>query len=255
MRFYVWVVSALSLAMVAAPAMAIVNIEEMRLDETSPGWKLSSTLSLDGKRGNVREDQFSLNAATQFITQDLHVRNLLLASMASDRTDGVTYSEDYFAHLRHTRQLGNDLAWETFVQYQNEPVNNDYTRQLVGSNARFNVDRGIIDGHAGIGLMLEETSVEPAARPSRERHDWRLNLYLDSTYALNNNSDFAISFYVQPALDDIDNVRSIVNAGVTSRISRLFALTLDVSFNNESKPLLGQAHSEWTYAMGFNIRF
>lgn len=255
MRIRLAALSALSLALLAAPAKAIVNIEEMRLDETEPGWKLSSTLRLDGKRGNVREDQFSLNAATQFITQDLKVRNLLLASMASDRTEGVTYSEDYFAHLRHTRQLGNDVAWELFAQYQTEPVNNDYTRQLIGSNARFNIDRGIIHGHAGVGVMLEETSVEPEGEAFRERRDWRLNLYLDSTYPLNENSDFAVGFYVQPALDDLSNVRSIVNAGVTSRISRLFALTLDVSFSNESEPLVGQAHTEWTYAMGFNIRF
>ncbi|MGX5913841.1 DUF481 domain-containing protein [Aliidiomarina sp. Khilg15.8] len=262
MRFHFVALMTLVCTLASVPAMAIVNIEEMRLDESQPGWKLSSTLSLDGKRGNVREDQFALSVATQFITQDLKVRNLLLASMASDRTEGVTYSEDYFTHLRHTRQLRPNLAWELFAQYQHEPVNNDYRRQLVGSNARFNVDKGIIDGHAGIGLMFEETAVDgpsltpvPESETVIERRDWRLNLYLDSTHALNENSDFAIGFYVQPALDDIKNVRSVVNAGITSRISRLFALTLDVSYSNESKPLLGQAHSEWAYNMGFNIRF
>lgn len=240
---------------VMMPASAIVNIEELRMDETNPGWAVSSTLSFEGKRGNLQEDKFALSGGAQWIREDIQIRNLLLLTIATDRADDVTYSEEYFAHLRHTRQLTERVAWEIFGQYQYEPLNNEYERQLAGSNLRFRVERRWIDGYFGSGLMYEQRSVEPTSLTVAESSDWRFNFYLNSRYALSENAEFAMSYYVQPAVSDLGDVRAIVNAGITSRITRLFSLTLDVSYNHESEPLQGQSKNEWTYGMGVNLRF
>ncbi|RUO31497.1 hypothetical protein CWE12_00395 [Aliidiomarina sedimenti] len=245
----------IAVALFSAPALSIVNIEDMRMDESKPGWMLSSTLSLSGKRGNLEEDKLSLNGGTQWISDDLKVRNLLLFTVANDRAEGETYSEEYFAHLRHTRQVVNGIAWELFGQHQSEPLNQDYKRQLIGSNARFRIETALVDGYGGAGLMYEERSVEPPLAEQIERNDWRLNFYLNSSYPLSDNAELAVNFYVQPAIEDFSDVRSVVNAGITSRLNRVFSLTLDVSYSNESEPLVGQAHDEWTYAMGLNFRF
>lgn len=245
----------LSLAGLALPAKAIVNIEDLRMDETKPGWAVSSTLSFDGKRGNLKEDKFALSGGMQWIRDDIQIRNLVLLTIKTDRADDVTYSEEYFGHLRHTRQLTDITAWEVFGQYQHEPLNNEYTRQLAGSNLRFRVARRLIDGYFGAGMMFEQRSVEPTPQTLSERSEWRFNFYLSSRYELNDHAEFAMSYYIQPALSDVTDIRAIVNAGLTSRITRLFSLTLDLSYNHESEPLQGQANNEWTYGMGVNLRF
>ena len=239
----------------ALPAHAIVNIEDLRMDETQPGWASSSTLSFSGKRGNLHEDKLSLNGGIQWNREDLQVRNLILFTFNRSSAEGTTFSKDEFAHVRHTRQLTDISAVEFFAQHQEEPLNNGYRRQLVGSNARFRVTQPFIDGYFGAGLMYEERRVVPLADIEVAREDWRFNLYLNSRYELSDHADLALSFYVQPSVDDVSDIRSIVNLGVTSRITRWFALTLDVSYSNESEPLFGQRHDEWSYAMGINLRF
>lgn len=239
----------------ALPAQAIVNIEELRMDETSPGWSNSTTLSFSGKRGNVHEDKFSINGGLQWVSDDLQVRNLLLLTVNRDTAEGTTFSRDTFGHVRHTRQLTEISALELFVQHQAQPLNDDYRRQLGGANGRFRVDERFINGYFGAGVMYEQRRVIPNAVGAVERHDWRFNLYLNSRYELSDNAEFAVSFYVQPKVSDLSDIRSVINAGITSRVTRLFALTLDVSYANESEPLFGQAHNEWSYSMGINMRF
>lgn len=243
------------LALMAFPAQAIINIEELRMDETQPGWAASSTLSFSGKRGNIHEDKFSLNGGVQWNSDALHVRNLILFTVNRSQAEGTTFSEDYFGHLRHTRQVNEYLAWEVFTQYQEEPLNDSYRRRLVGSNARFRVEQPFIHGYFGAGLMYEDRRVIPVDLPAVERDDVRFNFYLNSRYELSENADLALSFYLQPVVDQLDDVRSIINLGITSRVTRLFSLTFDVSYSHESEPLIGQAHDEWSYGMGINLRF
>lgn len=240
---------------IALPAQAIVNIEELRMDETSPGWSNSTTFSFSGKRGNVHEDKFSINGGLQWVSDELQVRNLLLLTLNRDSAEGTTFSRDTFGHLRHTRQLTEVSALELFVQHQAKPLNDDYRRQLGGVNGRFLVDHRFIHGYFGAGVMYEQRRVVPVVVGEVERNDWRFNMYLNSRYELNDNAEFAISFYVQPKVSDPSDIRSVVNAGITSRITRMFALTLDISYANESEPLFGQAHDEWSYGMGINLRF
>lgn len=237
------------------PAQAIVNIEDMRMDETQPGWATSSTLTFSGKRGNLHEDKFSLNGGIQWNRDDLQVRNLILFTFNRSSAEGTTFSKDEFAHVRHTRQIAENTALELFAQHQEEPLNNSYRRQLVGSNARFRVEQPFIHGYFGAGIMYEERRVITLPESEVNREDWRFNFYLNSRYELSDNADLAVSFYVQPKADDLSDVRSIINLGITSRITRLFSLTLDVSYSNESEPLFGQRHDEWTYGMGVNLRF
>lgn len=243
------------LSLASLPAQAIINIEEMRMDETKPGWASSSTLTFSGKRGNIREDKLALNGGVQWNRDDLQVRNLLLFTLNRSSAEGTTFSRDSFVHVRHTRQLDETIAWELFAQHQDEPLNDDYRRQLAGTNARFRVDQRFIHGYFGAGVMYEERRVVPGANVEVSREDWRFNFYLNSRYQLSDNAELAASFYVQPKASDVSDIRSIVNVGITSRVTRLFSLTLDMSYSNESKPLFGQSHDEWTYSMGVNLRF
>ncbi|MCC5878716.1 MAG: DUF481 domain-containing protein [Idiomarina sp.] len=255
MTFRPILLAALGGILASFPAKAIINIEELRMDETQPGWASSSTLAFNGQRGNIHEDKFSLNGGVQWNREDLQVRNLILFTVNRSQAEGTTFSEDYFGHLRHTRQLNDMVAWEVFTQYQEEPLNDSYRRRLAGTNARFPVEQPFIHGYFGAGVMYEERRVIPAELAAVERDDVRFNFYLNSRYELSENAELALSFYLQPSVDDLADTRSIVNLGITSRVTRLFSLTLDLSYSNESEPLVGQAHDAWSYSMGVNLSF
>ena len=243
------------LCLVSTPAWAIVNIEELRLDESVAGWKLSSTLSVSGKRGSVEQDKFALKGATQWVSADLIHRTLMLLDASVDKRDDETYAENYFIHLRQTRQLDELWALEALVQFQDEPTNNQYRRQLAGANMRYRLTQARFDGYAGLGLFYEQRYVIDELVGKQQEQDWRLNVYLNYVFPLSEHADWALSLYAQPAINQPSDLRSVINSGFISKVTQHFSLTFDISFSNESKPLMGQAYSEWEYGMGVNFRF
>lgn len=240
---------------VSSSGWAIVNIENLRMDESKIGFSTSTTVSANGKRGNTKEDKYALNGGFQWVNHDRQRRNLLLFSAKQDQANGDTYSEAYFFHLRHTEQLTDDWAWESFVQHQSEPLNKKALRQLVGMNARVRLETLMLHGFGGIGIMYEDRSVQPAGSSVIELDAVRLNLYLTSKYALTENTNWAISLYAQPNVEEADDIRSIAATGITTRINSLFAFTFDVSYSHDSRPLAGQKQTDWTYSTGINLRF
>lgn len=241
--------------LISGQTLAIVNIENLRMDESKIGFSTSATVSANGKRGNTEEDKYALNGGIQWINQDQQRRDLLLFSAKQDQSNGDTYSESYFLHLRHTEQLTDNWAWETYVQHQSEPLNQQALRQLVGMNARVRLQSFPFNGFGGLGLMYEKRSIEPIGAAIIERDATRLNFYLNSKYALTENTQWAISLYAQPNIEEIDDVRSIASSGITTHINSLFAFTFDMSYSHDSRPLLGQKQTDWTYSTGINLRF
>ena len=233
---------------------AIVNIENLRMDETKPGFATSTTLSAEGKRGNTDEDILGLTGGMQWISNDRNRRELLLFEAKNSQSGGNTFSEAYFLHFRHTEQITQKWAWETFLQHQSEPLNNKSQRNLIGTNARYKLDRFPFYGFAGMGVMYEQRSVEPEGELSEDT-GYRFNFYLDSKYKLTENTQWKISLYAQPKVSDIEDMRSVASTGITTQINQTFAFTLDASYSHDSRPLTAQKNYDFNYKTGINIRF
>lgn len=233
---------------------AIVNIENLRMDETQAGWATSTTLGANGKRGNTEEDNASITGGIQHISDNLKQRDLLLYDASQSQSQGDIYSESYFAHYRHTEQLTEKWAWETFLQHESEPLNDNNLRNLVGMNARYQLNFFPFNGFGGVGLMYEERSIELLGEKIEDTGT-RFNLYLDSKYRLSDTTDWKISLYAQPKTDDLNNLRTVASTGFTTRINSVFAFTLDASYTHDSKPLTDQKSYDFSYKTGINIRF
>lgn len=239
---------------ISQSALAIVNIENLRMDETQAGWGTSTTLGANGKRGNTEEDNLSITGGIQHISDNLKRRDLLLYDAGQSQSKGETYSESYFAHYRHTEQLSHKWAWETFLQHESEPLSNDSLRNLVGMNARYRLNVFPFNGFGGIGLMYEERSIELLGEKIEDTGT-RFNFYLDSKYQLSDNTDWKISLYAQPKTDDFSNLRTVTSTGLTTRINSVFAFTLDAAYTHDSEPLTDQENYDFSYTTGINIRF
>lgn len=244
----------LSSLLISQSALAIVNIENLRMDESKMGFSTSSTLSLSGKRGNSDEDIYGLSGGLQYITNETSVRNLFLYELKNSQAAGTTYSESYFLHYRHTRQLTDLWAWESFIQHQSEPLSNKRERNVVGMNARYRLKVSPFNGNAGLGLMYEARSVKPNNQLEEDK-GVRFNLYLDSKYKISDNTDWKISLYAQPKVDAFDDLRSVASTGLTTRINQRFAFTFDLSYSHDAKPLTAQKSYDLKYETGINLRF
>ncbi|MBE0494541.1 MAG: DUF481 domain-containing protein [Thiomicrospira sp.] len=239
---------------ISQSAWAIVNIENLRMDETQSGWAASTTLGANGKRGNTDEDNFSITGGVQYISDNLKRRDLLLYDAGQSQSQGDTYSESYFVHYRHTEQLTHSWAWESFLQHESEPLSNDSKRNLIGMNARYRLDSFPFNGFGGAGIMYEERSIELLGEKVEDTGT-RFNFYLDSKYSLSETTDWKISLYAQPKTDDFDNLRTVVSTGLTTRINSVFAFTLDAAYTHDSEPLTEQKNYDFSYKTGINIRF
>lgn len=240
--------------MMSQSALAIVNIENLRMDETQAGWAASTTLGANGKRGNTDEDNISITGGIQHISDNLKRRDLFLYDAGRSQSQGDIYSESYFAHFRHTEQLTEKWAWETFLQHESEPLSNDKLRNLVGMNARYRLSFFPFNGFGGVGLMYEERSIE-LLDEKVEDTGTRFNFYLDSKYRLSDTTDWKISLYAQPKTDDLNNLRTVASTGLTTRINSVFAFTFDAAYTHDSEPLTEQKSYDFSYKTGINIRF
>ncbi|WP_044410958.1 DUF481 domain-containing protein [Thiomicrospira microaerophila] len=244
----------LSGLLISHSALAIVNIENLRMDESQAGFSTSTTLSVSGKRGNTDEDIYGLTGGMQYIGEDTAVRNLFLYDLKNSQSNGTPYSESYFVHYRHTRQLNTHWAWEKFIQHQSEPLSDKRERNLIGTNARYRLTTSPFNGHAGVGLMYEQRSVKPNNQLTEDK-GVRFNLYLDSKYKLSENTDWKISLYAQPKVDAIADLRSVASTGLTTRINQRFAFTFDLAYSHDAKPLTAQKSYDLNYKTGINLRF
>jgi hypothetical protein len=249
------ILAALTGLIFAPSAFAIVNIENLRMNEDQTGFSASSTISAKGKRGNTDEDEYALDGGIQWLSESRQRSDLLLFSSEQNRANQQTYSEEYFIHLRHTEALTEKWAWEIYAQHESEPLTDDRLRNLVGSNLRYRLDFFPFNGHGGVGLMQEQRSVEPTGQNKVERETTRFNFYLNSSHQLTETTDWKISLYAQPKTDNWDDVRAIAATGISVKINSTFALTLDLSYSHDSEPLLAQKEYDLSYKNGFNIKF
>ena len=249
------ILAALTGLIFAPSAFAIVNIENLRMDEQKVGWSTSTTLSVKGKRGNTDEDDYGLDGGIQWIDKEHQRGDLLLFSATQSQANQQTYSEAYFVHLRHTEHLTERWAWELFLQHESDPLTDDRLRNLAGTNLRYRLTAIPFNGHAGFGLLQEQRSVEPTGQDKVERETTRFNLYLNSSHQLTETTDWKISLYAQPKTDNWDDVRAIASTGISVKINSTFALTLDLSYSHDSEPLVAQKEYDLSYKSGFNIKF
>jgi hypothetical protein len=236
-------------------AFAIVNIENLRMDESQAGLSNSTTVNASGKRGNTDEDEYGIQGGIQYISNQLQRRDLLLYNLKYNQSNRQTYSESYFVHYRHTEQLTPVWAWESFIQHQSEPLNKDAERNVIGMNARYRLSEKHLNGHAGMGVLYEERAIEPDATNRISQELLRFNFYLDSKHPLSDNTNWKINLYAQPKLDDLRQIRSVVNTGITTRINELLSFTVDLGYTHDSHPLISQRRYDFSYKTGINIRF
>lgn len=233
-------------------AMAIVDIESLRLDESIQGFSGSMTASASGKSGNTESTNYDVATGVQWV--EASQVNLAILSGEYGETDKVETTKEYFAHLRHTNKIDASWAWEVFGQYESKPLNNDYVRTLLGLGGRYGYGHDRYQGTAGFGAMHENQTVEVNGQEASDSLV-RLNFYAKGNYDFNSKSKMGIGLYIQPEAEDFENTTSIANLAYTNEINDRLSTTFDFAFQHVSQPAEGLKKTDTQYKFGINYRF
>ncbi len=240
--------------LVPTTSFAIVNIETQRMDEEKPGWSSNFALTLDGKQGNTDKSALAIALGTQWV-QDKG-RTLLIGALNYGTSDGVKDDEEYFAHLRHTRQFAPGLDWELFTQKEYQPFTFNRKRTLYGGGLRIETNFSQFHGHSGLGIMHVDESATELDRSNHRTQADRLNLFSALKYPLSKTTQWMGVVYFQPQMNRFSDYQASLSTGINAEIIGPLQMTFDISYQYDVEPTASTlGHENLNYNFSMTIDF
>ena len=108
---------------------AIVNIEDLRR-EGEIGFFTNISASLDASRGNRDRDYYSLQL--RFDNNSENAESFLILQQSERKSNEITMDESTFMHGRYILVGEEQVNWEIFAQYSENPFRNYKKRSVFG---------------------------------------------------------------------------------------------------------------------------
>lgn len=231
----------------------IINVEDKRV-------KLGDSIAFKGF-GDLgvslyKNDRQLTTARAGMQLEYVNRRHFLLFLSAYNliHTEGVTnVLNDGFAHLRYNRDLSKRWVYEAFTQAQYNERTQILFRGLVGTGIRLKLKHGKKQRYyIGLAYLLESNQFRDN---TLRQLDHRLSSYLSYNIAIGEKSRFVHTTYLQPRLDNWENIR------VSSEASLLFHISKHLSFRStfntayDSDPRLPASVPDWIYTLTNGLRF
>ena len=221
----------------ATAARAQVNIESLRNDLRARPAIATIEGSFTGRSGNVQSIVLGGGASGAARVG----RSGFLGSMQGDYTSfsGETRVSKSFIHLRYSYALLDWLSPEVFAQQQQDKFQRLQVREIIGAGPRFILaDENELRIALGTAYMFEYERISvPAGAP-----DWptgtaqQSSTYLTSTWQPDARVRLMGTVYVQPRWVDFSDVRTLVEASLTTQIVGRLAVKVLFTLRHDSAP-------------------
>jgi putative salt-induced outer membrane protein YdiY len=228
---------ALLFTLLTQPALAIVSMEDIHLNP--PGEGLGGRLAFDLSTlgGNSNKQEYDVGGNLSY--KQGKSSSFLLVNRAYGESLQVPYTDKAFLHLREIYQATPRLAWEAFLQGEQDKFARLNLRQLAGAGARFTFRPGINSliylgtGAFGVTETLDDT---PGTTDGGTTNLVRANLYLVVKYALSDRIKLINSTYFQPALSDSADWRMLESLSLQVSLSKSLAWKLSLGYRHDNQP-------------------
>lgn len=221
------------------PAVAqIVNVQgQLAKPPETDGVSGQAELKLDWREGN--NPLFDLGGSGSVLVRHGRVLALALVRGGYGTSRGLTLSRRIFEHVRTRVTLDCRWRWEAFAQHEYDQFRRLAVRGLVGTGPALQlVNTASIGLLAGAAYMLEYERLDerPETMDAGRRDvSQRASFYLTGTQNAGAVS-FAETVYVQPRVDELDDVRVLAEASITSKLSKRIALSDAFTFAYDETP-------------------
>jgi hypothetical protein len=244
------------LAFGTTPLAAQVNVEALRRDPDRQGFSGVLAFDLALRAGNVDLVQLAINGRADHITR--RSASFLVGSGDLGLEGGSRFTNAGLLHLRHAHIARHWLAVEAFGQINyEEPRLLDF-RALVGSGVRVRAfDREQFRLSVGTGYMFEHERLD---LPSSATHPVRTSVHRWNSYASlwgapAANVVFGLVVYVQPQIDDVEDVRMLSDVAVSIRVTEAIAMESRVNSRFDSRPPDGIERGDLALKTGISVAF
>ncbi|TNF37071.1 MAG: DUF481 domain-containing protein [Gammaproteobacteria bacterium] len=241
----------------SSQAFAIVNIESMRSDDETPGFKLQASFNVNGKNGNSQKT--NLETGLLFRWNQQTSRQMLIMTYEYGETSDVKDTQNSFAHLRHIQDINSRLAWEVFTQMESDEFKRLSLRALLGAGVRINlVDQGAsYKSWLGLGAFRsrEELEEDPGITEDLTEYATRANIYHGFRYPLSETSRLFNTIYYQPVIGDAGDYRILEQFGISVDVTRDLSLKVSLDVKHDNEPPISVKQTDTSYNTGFEYRF
>jgi hypothetical protein len=184
-------------------------------------------LKLDWRQGNT--SVFDIGASGAVIVRHGRLLALALARGEYGESRDVTFTRKSFEHLRARYTIDCRWRWEVFVQHEYDAFRRLSVRGVAGTGPALQiVQRPSIAILAGAAYLfeLERLDTRPGTIDAGERSvAHRSSLYVTGIERIGEQVSVLETVYVQPRLDDFDDIRLLGELTLTSKLAKHVALT------------------------------
>lgn len=238
------------------PAGAQVNIEQYRVGTEKTGYSGRISAAVSTRSGNVDVTTLDLEHRSDLAGDG--IRTFLVARGEYGWQGGNRYSDEALAHLRHIRGTGGRVQPEAFIQADYNHKRLLTSRELAGAGVRIGImggERGTLWWGTAIMGEHEKYDLPAGALHPGEETVGRWSNYLTGRLALGGHADIALTGYIQPRLDAMDDLR-VLNESVLSVVA-VGELSVTVTFRlrYDSDPPDGVDEMDTTLKTGISLTF
>lgn len=214
--------------------------------------------SLSGKSGNSNRQTNSVAAQLSYRSG---AHQLFTSGSAEyGESNDVKDSDNRFIHQRYIHHRSQKLAFEGYIQYQEDAFKLLDSRTLLGAGVRFNLSPADDAYLFNFGLgayYTEEVYNLPATvtdEVSEEKYS-RGNSYLNFSKQLTNSTKFSNTLYWQPRLTDFSDSYAYNNLSIAVKISKKLALKVTLETQYDSDPVGELEHVDHSYFTSLEYSF
>jgi hypothetical protein len=250
---------ALTFVGLAAVAVAQVNTEAYRRSALKDGWNNRIGVNVSYVDGNTEYLELGVSGRSDLLVDDWYT--FVVASYDRRLSNDEVIVNKGFAHLRGVFHITPFYGVEAFVQKQFNDFLRLQDRNLAGGGGRFRPLYLAPDSATGRTLVL---FVGIGAMYEYERTDGlgggvsnlvRSTNYLSFHFAFDDRVGSSMTGYYQPAFEQFDDFRILVDASLSFRISDVVSWSTTVEYRYDSQPPPDLRPFDITLENGLSLEF
>lgn len=249
----VWVSLILALGL-APPLPGQVNIERLRRGPAAEGFVASAAANLTARTGNVRLTLLAAEGRVDYAGRRWTA--FVVGSADVGWQGGQRFSNAGLVHVRTGRTLTGALAVEAFGQVDYDRARRLRSRSVLGAGLRAGLETSTAWRlTAGTGYMFERERLELAdgATHPAATDVSRWTSYLSLHFREGERLSIASTFYAQPRLADLADVRALADARLGVQLVGSLSLTVTTRLRLDSRPPDGIADLDTTLTTGVSL--
>lgn len=231
------------------PAYAIMNIETLR-SQNGEGFQGGINLNFLGEKGNSDKFTSNLRSLNAYIKNRHEV--LILTNYTYGESFATKDTHKGSAHLRYTFRLHPLFNSEFFTQAEFDEFRRLDFRQISGIGLRSPILKN--DSYSlavGYGGFYEYEVYNET--PNEERV--RFNFYMTYFHELNSNVSFSTTVYIQPDIENFEDLRAIASPILKTKITDSLALISLAHLRFDNLPVPDTERYDLSYNFGFSYDF